>query len=58
MKTPVHVLLTALLLAAPACSVYDSSLVEKGLAGLPLRPPPSTSSESDEVEEIFALRNV
>ncbi|MGB9338785.1 MAG: hypothetical protein WCB63_06095 [Polyangiales bacterium] len=58
MKTPVHVLLTALLLAATACSVYDSSLVEKGLAGVPVRPPSSTSSEADEVEVIFALRNV
>jgi len=56
MKTPLHVPL--LLLFATACSVYDAQLVEKGLARVPDRPPSSTSSEADDVEAVFAFRNV
>jgi hypothetical protein len=48
----------ASLLIAPACSVYDPSLMEEGLATVPGRPPPSTSSADDDVEAIFAFRNV
>jgi len=49
---------TAVLLIASACSVYDPSQIESGLAGVPDRPPASTSSKADEVEAIFAFRNV
>jgi hypothetical protein len=41
-----------------ACSVYDSALLDQGLAGVPGRPPASTSSPSDDQEAVFALRNV
>lgn len=58
MKTSLHLLLTALLLIAIACSVYDAELAEKGLAGVPDRPPPSSSSDADDVEAVFAFRNV
>lgn len=58
MKSPSQLSLAALLAAAVACSVYDASLVEKGLAGIPIRPPASTSSEADSVEAVFAFRNV
>lgn len=58
MRAPFYPLLTILALAAAACSVYDASLVEKGLAGVPERPPPSTTSDGDEVEAVFALHNV
>jgi hypothetical protein len=33
-------------------------LVENGLASIPERPPSSTSSSSDEIEAVFAFRNV
>jgi len=58
MKNSFNLLLAALLPAALACSVYDASLVDKGLAGVPIRPPVSTSSEADNVEAVFAFRNV
>ncbi|MGB3052929.1 MAG: hypothetical protein WBB42_18140, partial [Polyangiales bacterium] len=58
MNSQINSLLAALLLTIPACSVYDSSLVDKGLAGVPDRPPPSTSSAADDVEVVFAIRNV
>ena len=58
MRTHLNLLLSALLLTAPACSVYDPSLTEKGLATVPDRPSASTSSSSDDDEAIFALRNV
>ena len=58
MKSPLNLLATVVLLTAPACSVYDSQLVEKGLASVPGRPPSETSSETDAVEAIFAFRNV
>ncbi len=58
MKNSFQLLLAALLPAAVACSVYDADLVEKGLAGIPIRPPASTSSEADDVEAVFAFRNV
>jgi hypothetical protein len=50
--------LTLLLSCLTACSVYDSELVEKGLATVPGRPPVGTSSPNDDVEAVFALRNV
>lgn len=58
MKHQLNSLLTALLLTVSACSVYDSTLVEKGLASIPERPPSSTSSADDAVESVFALRNI
>jgi len=58
MKPQLNLLLVALLLTASACSVYDSSLVGKGLATVPERPASSTSSDADDVEAVFALRNV
>lgn len=50
--------LTLLLSSSAACSVYDSSLVNDGLAGVPDRPPASTSKSTDDVEAVFAFRNV
>jgi hypothetical protein len=58
MKFPLNLSLTALLLTVSGCSVYDSNLVGQGLATVPDRPPPASSSSSDEVEAVFALRNV
>jgi hypothetical protein len=58
MKPLLNLLLTALLLTASACSVYDSSLMENGLATIPDRPPSSTSSSADDVEAVFAFRNM
>ena len=58
MKTAVACLLTASVLNVSGCSVYDSTLVEQGSAGVPARPPESTSSPEDSVEAMFALRNV
>jgi hypothetical protein len=58
MKPLLNLLLMAALLIAPACSVYDSSLMEEGLATVPGRPAPSTSSADDDVEAVFAFRNV
>ena len=58
MKPLLNLLLTASLLIAPACSVYDSGLVEEGLATVPGRPSASTSSADDDVEAVFAFRNV
>jgi hypothetical protein len=40
------------------CSVYDSSLIEGGTAGLPDRPPASTSSPDDSESVVFALKNI
>jgi hypothetical protein len=58
MRLLLKLLLIALALTAPACSVYDSSLTDKSLAGVPDRPPSGTSSKSDDVEAVFALRNI
>jgi len=58
MNTPLKFMLVALSLAAPACSVYDASQIQNGLARVPDRPPSSTSSATDDVEAIFAFRNV
>lgn len=58
MKALLILLLMALLLIAPACSVYDPGLLEEGLATVPDRPPSGTSSSSDDVEAVFAFRNV
>jgi len=58
MKPQLNLLLMASLLVIPACSVYDASLMQEGLATVPDRPPPSTSSADDEVEAVFAFRNV
>ncbi|UCH28450.1 MAG: hypothetical protein JSV06_09225 [Myxococcales bacterium] len=44
--------------ATAACSVYDSSLMGEGLATVPARPPAGTSASSDDVEAIFAFRNI
>ncbi|HSN83042.1 MAG TPA: hypothetical protein VLS88_10725, partial [Polyangiales bacterium] len=41
-----------------ACSVYDPALMEKSLASVPDRPPASTSSPDDDIERIFAFRNI
>jgi hypothetical protein len=58
MKSMRTTLLIALLLSSPACSVYEPELVEKGLASIPDRPSSTTSSSSDDVEAIFAFRNI
>lgn len=58
MKTKLNALLVALLISAPACSVYDSGLMDQGLASVPERPSAKTSSSTDEVEAVFAFRNV
>ena len=58
MKTQLTWSLVALSLTVGACSVYDPALVDKGLAGIPDRPPSSSSSPEDDVEAVFALRNV
>lgn len=58
MKTALAWLLTVFLLTVSGCDVYDSTLVEQGSAGVPERPPESTSSPEDSVEAVFALRNV
>ena len=57
MKLQLNLLLTAFLLTVPACSVYDSNLMESSLAGVPERPAEGTSSGNDDVEVVFALRN-
>ncbi|KPK53800.1 MAG: hypothetical protein AMJ63_05245 [Myxococcales bacterium SG8_38_1] len=46
------------LLGLAACSVYDPALMTQGLAGVPERPPASTSKSTDDVEAIFAFRNI
>jgi hypothetical protein len=56
MKLDLNLLLMALALTAPACSVYDSNLAEKGLAGVPDRPASSTSSAADGVEHELRRR--
>lgn len=58
MKPLLNLLLTVLALTVSACSVYDSSLMENGLATVPERPPASTSSKADDVEAVFAFRNM
>ncbi|MBW2162725.1 MAG: hypothetical protein JRH14_22690, partial [Deltaproteobacteria bacterium] len=58
MKLLLNSLFIALLFAASACSVYDSSLTENGLATIPDRPLSSTSSSADDVEAVFAFRNM
>jgi hypothetical protein len=58
MKPLLNLLLMASLLVAPACSVYDSSLMEGGLATVPGRPSAGSSSTDDNVEAVFAFRNV
>ena len=58
MKPLLNLLLMALVLTASACSVYDSNLMEEGLATVPDRPAASTSSNEDDVEAVFAFRNV
>ncbi|MGB5680892.1 MAG: hypothetical protein WBM47_03505, partial [Polyangiales bacterium] len=50
--------LTLLLLVSQACSVYDPSLITQSLAGVPDRPPASTSKSTDDVEATFAFRNI
>lgn len=50
--------LTPLVVLVAACSVYDPSLMTKGLASVPDRPPANTSSADDDVEAVFAFRNV
>ena len=58
MKPLLNLLLMAFLLTTPACSVYDPGLMADGLASIPDRPPSSTSSNADDVEAVFAFRNV
>jgi len=58
MKLELNLLLMALALTAPACSVYDSNLTDKSLAGVPDRPPSGTSSKADDIEAVFAFRNI
>jgi len=58
MNSRIYPALLFLALTASACSVYDSNLVEKGLAGVPARPPMGTTSDGDDVEAVFALHNV
>lgn len=58
MNTKLSCLLFAFALHASACSVYDAGIMSKGLASVPDRPAPGTSSSSDDVEAIFAFRNV
>ncbi len=58
MKPLLNLLLMASLLIAAACSVYESGLIEEGLATVPGRPSPGTSSPDDDVEAVFAFRNV
>ena len=58
MKTSLKLLLAALVSIALACSVYDANLADKGLAGVPIRPAAGTSSDADNVEAVFALRNI
>ena len=58
MKLLLNSMLIALLFAVSACSVYDSSLTENGLATIPDRPLSSTSSSDDDVEAVFAFRNM
>ena len=41
-----------------ACNVYDPSLMDKSLASIPDRPPASTSAPDDDVEAVFAFRNI
>lgn len=57
MNFQLNLILAALLLTIPACSVYDSNLVGNSLAGVPERPPTGSSSSADELEAVFALRN-
>ncbi|MGB8331439.1 MAG: hypothetical protein WCE62_15040 [Polyangiales bacterium] len=58
MKIQLTLMLVVAVLTASACSVYDPSQMQSGLAGVPDRPPLSTSSKADDVEAIFAFRNV
>jgi len=46
------------LVFAFGCSVYDSSLLEGGEAGLPSRPPANTSSLDDSESLLFALKDI
>jgi len=41
-----------------ACSVYDSALIDAGVAGLPARPAASTSSVDDRESLLFALNEI
>ena len=47
-----------LLVFALACSVYDSGLIDGGVAGLPARPAANTSSPDDSESLLFALNEV
>ena len=47
-----------MLLFALGCSVYDSSLIDDGTAGIPDRPAANTSSPDDSESAAFALRNI
>ena len=58
MKLLLNSLFIALLFAVSACSVYDSSLTENALATIPDRPLSSASSSADDVEAVFAFRNL
>lgn len=47
-----------MLVFALACSVYDASLLESGITGLPSRPPANTSSPDDSESALFALHDI
>jgi len=58
MKAQLSLVLAVLLLTATACNVYDSNVLEKGLATVPDRPAPGTSSKNDDAEVVLAFRNI
>ena len=46
------------LLLALGCNVYDASLIDDGSAGVPNRPPASTSSPDDAESLVFGLNDI
>jgi hypothetical protein len=58
MNAHFHAWSCILAVSVAACSVYDPGLIDNGLATTPDRPPASTSSPADDVEAVFAFRNV
>ena len=43
---------------ALSCNVYDADLVDQASAGVPPKPPASTSSSDDDIEAVFAFYNI
>jgi hypothetical protein len=58
MNALLHRWLALVAMMLTACTVYDPSLMTKSLASVPDRPPPGTSSPNDDVEAVFAFRNI